>query len=127
MPKKRFSAEQIVTLLRQIEVSIAQGKSAPLACRDAGISLLRDELLNGEIFYSLKEAKIVIEQWRKALQHNQTALIARISTACATDDEPVPDTARSGRANAIISPSRWYKKSVRPARYLPFLPNLETS
>jgi transposase InsO family protein len=25
---------------------------------------LRDELLNGEIFYSLKEAKVVIEQWR---------------------------------------------------------------
>jgi putative transposase len=25
----------------------------------------RDELLNGEIFYSLKEAQIVIEQWRK--------------------------------------------------------------
>jgi transposase InsO family protein len=26
---------------------------------------LRDELLNGEIFYSLKEARIVIEQWRR--------------------------------------------------------------
>ena len=26
---------------------------------------LRDELLNGEIFYSLKEPQIVIEQWRK--------------------------------------------------------------
>ncbi len=26
---------------------------------------LRHELLNGEIFYSLKEAKTVIEQWRK--------------------------------------------------------------
>ena len=38
MPKKRFSAEQIVTLLRQIEVSMAQGKSSPVACRDAGIS-----------------------------------------------------------------------------------------
>ena len=25
---------------------------------------LRDELLNGEIFFSLKEAKIIIEQWR---------------------------------------------------------------
>ena len=25
---------------------------------------LRDELLNGEIFYSLKEARVVIEQWR---------------------------------------------------------------
>ena len=37
MPKKRFSAEQIVILLRQIEVLISQGKSAPIACRDAGI------------------------------------------------------------------------------------------
>jgi putative transposase len=26
---------------------------------------LRDELLNGEIFYSLREAKIVIESWRR--------------------------------------------------------------
>ena len=25
----------------------------------------RDELLNGEIFYSLREAKIIIEEWRK--------------------------------------------------------------
>jgi hypothetical protein len=33
MPKKRFSAEQIVTLLRQIEVLVAQSKSAPEACR----------------------------------------------------------------------------------------------
>jgi putative transposase len=38
MSKKRFSAEQIVILLRQIEVLISQGKSAPIACRDAGIS-----------------------------------------------------------------------------------------
>jgi putative transposase len=67
MPKKRFSAEQIVTLLRRIEVAMGQGKSTQIACRDAGISeqSFRDELLNGEIFYSLKEAQIVIEQWRK--------------------------------------------------------------
>src|ERR1022692_591693 len=38
MPKKRFSAEQIVTMLRQIEASMAQGKPTPVACRDAGIS-----------------------------------------------------------------------------------------
>jgi len=25
---------------------------------------LRDECLNGEIFYSLKEAQVIIEQWR---------------------------------------------------------------
>ena len=38
MPKKRFSAEQIVTLLRQIEVSMGQGNSTQIACREAGIS-----------------------------------------------------------------------------------------
>jgi len=26
---------------------------------------MRDELLNGEIFYSLREAQIIIESWRK--------------------------------------------------------------
>ena len=30
---------------------------------------LRDELLNGEIFYSLKEAQVLIERWR---QHYNT-------------------------------------------------------
>ena len=38
MPKKRFSAEQIVVVLRQIEVLQSQGKSPPVACREAGIS-----------------------------------------------------------------------------------------
>ena len=38
MPTKRFSAEQIVVLLRQIEVLMSQGKTAPVACREAGIS-----------------------------------------------------------------------------------------
>jgi hypothetical protein len=35
MPKKRFNAEQIVVLLRQIEVLMSQGKAAPVACREA--------------------------------------------------------------------------------------------
>ena len=38
MPKRRLSAEQIVVLLRQIEVLMSQGKTAPVACREAGIS-----------------------------------------------------------------------------------------
>jgi transposase-like protein len=38
MPKKRFGAEQIVTVLRAIEVLLAQGKATPEACREAGIS-----------------------------------------------------------------------------------------
>jgi len=38
MPKKRFSSEQIIAKLRQIEVQLAQGKSTVLACKEAGIS-----------------------------------------------------------------------------------------
>jgi hypothetical protein len=34
----RRAVPVIVTLLRQIEVSMAQGKPTPVACRDAGIS-----------------------------------------------------------------------------------------
>ena len=30
---------------------------------------LRDELLNGEIFYTLKEAQVVIEHWRHEYNH----------------------------------------------------------
>ena len=44
---------------------------------------LRDELLNGEVFYTLKEASVVIEQWRQALQQHPTALVARLPPACA--------------------------------------------
>jgi transposase-like protein len=36
MPKKRFSAEQIVVV--QIEVLMSQGKTPAVACREAGIS-----------------------------------------------------------------------------------------
>lgn len=38
MPKKRPSPEQIVTLLRQIEVATSQGKSVGVTCREAEIS-----------------------------------------------------------------------------------------
>lgn len=38
MPRKVFTPEQIVAALRQIEIAIAQGKSTPIACREAGIS-----------------------------------------------------------------------------------------
>ena len=51
MAKKRFSPEQVVGKLRSY-------------CESFN-GTLRDELLNGEIFYSLNEARIVIERWRR--------------------------------------------------------------
>lgn len=39
MPKgRRVSPEQVVVMLRQIEVQLAQGKSLALACKEAGVS-----------------------------------------------------------------------------------------
>jgi putative transposase len=38
MPMKRYKPEQVVTLLRQIEVEIANGKSTPQACKEAEIT-----------------------------------------------------------------------------------------
>jgi len=35
---KKYKPEQIVTLLRQIEVEIANGKTTPQACRDGQIT-----------------------------------------------------------------------------------------
>lgn len=38
MGKRGFGAEQIVSKLRQIEVLMAQGKTAVLACKEAGVT-----------------------------------------------------------------------------------------
>ena len=38
MPMKRFKPEQIVNLLRQIKVEIANGKTTPQACKEAEIT-----------------------------------------------------------------------------------------
>jgi hypothetical protein len=37
MPRKRFSPEQILATLRQIEVHLAQGRSIALACKEATV------------------------------------------------------------------------------------------
>ena len=38
MPTKTFTPEQIVGKLRQIEVLVSQGKTVPLACKEAGVT-----------------------------------------------------------------------------------------
>jgi putative transposase len=39
MPMKKHKPEQIVALLRQIEVEIANGKNTPQACKEAKITI----------------------------------------------------------------------------------------
>lgn len=38
MARKNYTAEQIVSKLRQIEILSSQGKSIPQACKEAGVS-----------------------------------------------------------------------------------------
>ncbi|SEG63429.1 integrase core domain-containing protein, partial [Bosea lathyri] len=60
-------------------------------------SKLRDELLNGEVFYSLAEAKAVIESWRKHYNtvrpHSSLGYRAPAPTAIVQPPNPSPDMA----------------------------------
>jgi hypothetical protein len=45
MPMKKHKPEQIVALLRQIKVEIANGKNTPQACKDAEITVQSKRLV----------------------------------------------------------------------------------
>ena len=71
MPGKGHSPEQVLNKLRQVEVAVAGGKSVGQAVHGRTATTesfngkLRDELLNREIFYSLKEVQILTERRRR--------------------------------------------------------------
>jgi transposase InsO family protein len=68
MPRrKRHAPEEIVAKLRQVEVLTGQGTPVADAIRAIGVTeaTYRDELLEVEIFNSLREAQILIESWRR--------------------------------------------------------------
>jgi transposase InsO family protein len=41
----------------------------------------RDERLNGEIFYTLQEAQVLIEEWRLEYKHSQAAQFIEVSSS----------------------------------------------
>ena len=53
--KRTHTPEEIVAKLRQVEVLTAQGKAVAEAARSIGVTeQLRDELLDGEVFNTLR-------------------------------------------------------------------------
>jgi len=46
----------------------------------------RDELLNGEIFYTLKEAKVLIEKWRLEYKHVQATQLIELPSSSTRGD-----------------------------------------
>ena len=63
-----FTAKKIQDWLKQLNVRtayITPGSPWENGYNERFNGILRDELLNGEIFYTINEAKAVIEDWRK--------------------------------------------------------------
>ena len=57
MAKKKYMAEQIIQLLREVEIHRSGSMTITQAARQIGvIEQPRDEFFNGEIITSLKEA-----------------------------------------------------------------------
>lgn len=64
----QFIATAVQKWLRQLGVTtlyITPGSPWENGYNESFNGSLRDELLNGEIFYSLAEAKVLIEAWRR--------------------------------------------------------------
>jgi transposase InsO family protein len=69
--------------------------------------MLRDELLNGEIFYSLAEARIMIEPWRRHYNtvRPRSALAYRPPAPSVVQWPPAPDSSPVARsATAPLAP-----------------------
>ncbi|MEG9502975.1 MAG: transposase, partial [Methylorubrum extorquens] len=86
-----------VRLLRSwLILSISPVQSQPVRS-----ARLRDELLNGEIFYTFKEAQIVIESWRR--HYNGVRPHASLGYR-----SPAPEV-------FVPAPSAWPAALTRPA------------
>ena len=67
MARKRYTAEEIIGPLRTSEIETGKGVGIAEVCRKLGDhgTELRNELLNGEPFYTLQEARVIVEGWRQ--------------------------------------------------------------
>jgi putative transposase len=67
-----FTAKSIKSWLERLKVKtlyIEPGSPWENGYNESFNGRLRDELLNGEVFYTLKEAQIIIERWRHHYNH----------------------------------------------------------
>ena len=76
---------------------------------------LRDECLNGEIFYSLREAQVVIEKWRIHYNTKRPHSSLGYRPPVPLTIAPKPPPSRRSLKHAIVSHCVWYKISGRPA------------
>ena len=104
MPIRKYKPEQIVTLLRQVEVGLANGKSTPQACKEAEIT--------AQTYY----------RWRKEFGGLKLDQAAQRTGAGEREAEAAGGGAVFGEANSegrsggkLLSPER-RRSAVRHAR-----------
>jgi putative transposase len=101
-----FIATGVQKWLGQVGVKtlyIAPGSPWENGCNESFNGSLRDELLNGEIFYSLAEARVLIEPWRRHYNtvRPQSSLGYRPSVPAAA----TPPLPASGSASLHLRPT----------------------
>jgi hypothetical protein len=68
--EEAHTPEEIVAKLRQVEVLAAQGKAVAEAVRSIGVTeQTTGRAAAAEVFNTLREAQVLIERWRRHLQH----------------------------------------------------------
>ena len=114
MSRKRHSGDQIIGKLRQADVELGQGRDRRGSRPGRGNH--RDELLNGELFLGLADARWVIDRWRLDYNHRRrhSALDyqapATFAGNCVLEDSATlyPPEHRTS-TDLKLSHSEWYK------------------
>jgi putative transposase len=114
MARKRLSAEQIVTKLRQIEVLQGQGKTIAMACREAGTT----EQTQGRMsqWGNLLQSQGSPSGYREMAyppQYKTSTLSTWLPTTCTRHHHTKTNPSRRGVTHAIITHCVWYKISGR--------------
>ena len=67
MPRKRYTPEEVIQHLRTVELDNRQrpGGARGLSQARDHRTEMREQFLTGELFYTLKEAQIMTERWRR--------------------------------------------------------------
>ncbi len=101
-----FIAAAVQTWLRQIGVKtlyIAPGSPWENGYNESFNGSLRDELLNGEIFYTLAEARVLIEAWRR--HYNTVRPHSSLGYRPPAPEAATPPLPDSGSASLHLRPA----------------------
>ena len=97
-----FTAKAVRNWLEKIKVKtlfIEPGSPWENGYNESFNGKLRDELLNGEIFYTLKEAQIIIEQWR--IHYNTVRPHSSLDYKPPTPEAILPNVVAHSTINAL--------------------------